>query len=67
MIIAKPEVRPDGLYSQSQAARALHVERHTVARYAARGLIKFRRRKAGRRPVTTGAEIVRCWRSVYHL
>ena len=55
MIITKPEVEPDGLYNQGQAAKALHVDRHTVARYANDGLIKFRVRKAGKVLITTGA------------
>jgi len=65
MIIRKPEVNPEGLYNQKQAAEALHVDRHTVARYEADGLIKFMVRKAGRAKVTTGAEILRCWQDMY--
>ena len=40
MIITRPEVEPDGLYNQTQAAKALHVDRHTIARYANDGFIK---------------------------
>lgn len=65
MIIRKPEVNPEGLYNQKQAAEALHVDRHTVARYEADGLIKFMVRKAGRTKVTTGAEILKCWKGMY--
>lgn len=65
MIITQPEVEPTGLYNQTQAAKALHIDRHTVAQYAKDGLIKFRVRKAGKRLVTTGAEIIKCWKSVY--
>lgn len=65
MIITKPEVDPKGLYSMTQAAKALHVDRHTVSRYAANGLINFRVRKAGRQKVTTGAEIIKCWSAMY--
>ena len=65
MIITKPEVEPDGLYNQWQAAKALHVDRHTVARYANEGLIKFRVRKSGKGLITTGAEIIKCWKSMY--
>lgn len=65
MITTKPEVEPDGLYNQRQAADALRIDRHTLARYAADGLIKFRVRKAGKKKVTTGAEIVKCWRTMY--
>lgn len=65
MITTKPEVVPNGLYSQRQAADALQVERHTISRYEANGLMKFRVRKAGCGKVTTGAEIIRCWQSMY--
>lgn len=65
MITTRPNVVPDGLYNQRQAAVALGVERHTIARYAADGLLKFRVRKAGKQRVTTGAQIVKCWESMY--
>lgn len=61
----RPTVSPTGLYNQKQAAEALQVDRHTVARYEAAGMIRFRTRKAGKARVTTGAEIVRCWNSRY--
>ena len=67
MIIDKPIVNPDGLYNQKQAAEALHKDRHTVARYEADGLIKFRVRKAGKVKVTTGAEIIKCWNGMYQI
>ena len=66
MIITKPDVNPEGFYNLSQTARALHVDRHTVARYAAQGYIHFKRRKLGRVRVTTGAEIIKCWKMIYH-
>lgn len=65
MIVTKPDVEPDGLYNQRQAAEALHIDRHTIARYAADGIIKFKVRKAGKTKITTGAEIIKCWRSMY--
>lgn len=65
MIIGKPDVILDGLYSQTQAARALCVDRHTVARYEADGLITFRVRKAGCRKVTTGRDIIECWKGMF--
>ena len=67
MIIDKPIVNPDGLYNQQQAAEALHIDRHTVARYEADGLIKFKIRKAGKAKVTTGAEIIKCWNGMYSI
>lgn len=60
MTTSKPEVDMAGLYSQKQAAEALKVDRHTVARYAANGAISFWPRSCGGK-VTTGAEIVKCW------
>jgi predicted site-specific integrase-resolvase len=65
MIIDKPEVTITGLYNQRQAAEALHINRHTLARYEADGCIKFRVRKAGKSKVTTGAEIIKCWQGMY--
>jgi predicted site-specific integrase-resolvase len=65
MIQTKPKVEPDALYNQRQAAAALGVERHTIARYEANGYIKFRVRKAGNTKVTTGAQIIKCWESMY--
>jgi hypothetical protein len=60
MTTSKPEVDINGLYSQKQTAGALGVDRHTVARYAANGVITFWPRACGGK-VTTGAEIVKCW------
>lgn len=65
MIISKPIVIEDGYYSQRQAADALHVDRHTIARYAKAGLIRFRVRKAGNSKVTKGSEIIKCWQSMF--
>ncbi len=65
MTTSKPNVDPEVLYGVTQAARALEIHRTTVRDYAIQGLIKFRIRKAGRRPVTTGAEIIKCWRAMY--
>lgn len=64
MIVEKPNVIPDGLYNQRQAAEALKVDRHTIARYEADGLILFRVRKAGKAKVTTGQQILKCWQSM---
>ncbi len=65
MIETKPKVAPEGLYTQAQAAKALQIDRHTVARYAENGVIRFKVRKAGMRKVTTGAEIIKCWKSTF--
>lgn len=65
MTTSRPNVDPDGLYNQREAAAALGVERHTIKRYEENGYIKFRVRKAGRGKVTTGKEICKCWESTY--
>lgn len=61
MNVSKPNVDLDGLYNQKQAAAALGVERHTLARYAAQGLIRFWGRPGVGGKVTTGSEIVNFW------
>ena len=63
MTTTKPQVDENGLYSQKQAAGALGVDRHTVARYAANVVIAFWPRPNGGK-VTTGAEIVKCWQRI---
>ncbi len=65
MIITKPNVEPDGIYNMTQAAKALQIDRHTLRRYADEGLVKLRIRKAGKRPVVLGSDIIKCWRAVY--
>ena len=60
MTTKRPNVEPEALYNQRQAADALRVNRHTIRKYEALGLITFRSR-APRARVTTGAEILRCW------
>lgn len=65
MIITRPDVEPSGLYNQRQAAEALHVDRHTIKRYADEGLIRFRVRRAGKGLVVSGSEIIKCWQSMY--
>jgi hypothetical protein len=49
----------------SDDAKSLRVERHTIKRYEANNLIRFRVRKAGNQKVTTGTEIIKCWQSMY--
>ena len=65
MIIKKPDVDAQGIYNRTQAAKALHVDRHTLARYERQGRIEFSVR--GNARVTTGTEIVRCWSGLYEI
>ena len=65
MIITEPQVTPTGLYNMSQAAKALEIDRHTLARYAANGDIKFRVRKVSKQKLVTGSEIIKGWKTMY--
>lgn len=65
MTSERPNVTMDGLYSQSQVARALAIDRHTVKRYEDSGLLKFKVRKANLRKVTTGKQIIKCWENCF--
>ena len=65
MVTTEPNVMPTGLYNQAQTAAALGVGRHTVARYEKAGYLLFKVRKVGGRKVTTGAQILKCWKSTY--
>lgn len=64
MIITEPQVTPNGLYNMGQAAKALEIDRHTLARYVANGDIKIRVRKASKQKVITGSEIIKCWKTM---
>lgn len=65
MTNTRPNVYPDGLYNQRETAAALKIDRHTVAKYEADGVLPFRTRKAGGRKVCTGAAIIKCWETMY--
>lgn len=66
MIPTKPDVYPDGLYTQSQTARALGVDRHTVKRYTTSGLLKCKVRKSDGRTVIKGTQILAVWGHLYN-
>ena len=58
MISKRPLLDPLAWYSQADVARALGVDRHTVARYDKAGYIKFRiHRHTGRR-VAQGMQVM---------
>ncbi|RRC99058.1 helix-turn-helix domain-containing protein [Prevotella sp. OH937_COT-195] len=61
MITTRPNVEYKGLYSQAQAARALGVDRHTIARYVKQGYINVRVRRTDRKTVIPGGEILKAW------
>lgn len=60
MIKNKPDINQDCVYSQSEAARALDVDRHTVARYVRSGELKSAKR--GTRNVIKGSAILQLWK-----
>jgi predicted site-specific integrase-resolvase len=65
MTSKKPNVYPDGLYTQAQAARALGVDRHTIKRYTDSGLLQAKNRKADKRLVIKGTQILAVWGRLY--
>lgn len=60
MIKNKPDINQDSVYSQSEAARALDIDRHTVARYVRSGELESARR--GTRNVIKGSAILQLWK-----
>ena len=50
MITTRPEVDYKGNYTQAQAAKALGVDRHTIARYVKQGYLKCKVRRFDRKP-----------------
>ena len=60
MIKKRPDINQDCVYSQSEAARALDIDRHTVARYVRSGELESARR--GTRNVIKGSAILQLWK-----
>lgn len=60
MIKNKPDINQDSVYSQSEAARALDIDRHTVARYVRSGELESAKR--GTRNVIKGSAILQLWK-----
>ena len=63
MIETEPKVKPEGLYSVTQTAIILGVNRQTIRQKEKNGDLKFKIRKATLRKVIKGSEILRFWRS----
>lgn len=61
MITTRPQVEYTGNYTQIQAARALGIDRHTIARYIKRGRIKAQVRKIDKKMIIKGSDILRVW------
>lgn len=57
----RPEVEYTGNYTQAQAARALGVDRHTIARYVKAGHLKAKVRKIDKKTIIKGSDILRVW------
>ncbi len=65
MTTTKPDVDPEGIYNIKQAIEALQISRTTFNRWMSNGYVKVRIRKTGGRPVVAGAEIIKCWKTMY--
>jgi len=60
MTPTRPDISPQGVYSQAEAARLLGVERHTLARWEQNGLEPFTRRGV-RGKWYRGRDLLRRW------
>lgn len=65
MITTRPEVKPDALYQQGEAAAALGIAPSTLHRYTADGLVKSAVRRTNGRRVWEGADLLKLWYFVY--
>ena len=61
MIPTRPDVEYTGNYTQAQAAKALGIDRHTIARYIKQGRLKSQIRKVDRRVIIKGRDILHIW------
>lgn len=60
MTAERPDISPQGVYSQAEAARLLGVERHTLARLEKIGLEPFTR-KGVRGKFYKGKDLLQRW------
>lgn len=66
MICSRPNIDPDGLYPQAEAARLLGVDRHTLARWEkdpSNPLEGFTRR-SDRAKVYKGKALLKAWGAI---
>ncbi len=64
MIHGKPEVELSAKYSLSETALKLQVSPSTIIRWTRSGQMRCQYRRINRRPVWTGEEILRIWRTI---
>lgn len=64
MIVTRPDVESDGIYTIAQAAKALQVDRHTVVRWVELGLVDYSVRKIDQKKVIRGSAIIEMWQSM---
>ena len=63
MTATKPDISPQGVYSQAEAARLLQVDRHTLARWERDPLFPLEgfTRKGGRGKFYRGVALLAMW------
>ena len=65
MISTEPQIPLNARYELRQVAEILRVDRSTILRWTHTGMMSCSIRRANRRRVWTGAEIIRVWRSQF--
>lgn len=64
MVADEPDVIPSARYTARETAQYLGVSPSTVRRWTRIGLMRCNYRRINRRPVWTGEEIIRAWKSI---
>lgn len=62
MTTNKPNINPEGLYNQKQAAEALEVSKATIRKWTRLGILHAEVRLATNRLCWSGAELIKFWR-----
>lgn len=60
----RPNVSSTSYYGPTAAAKLLGVSLSTLYRLRDRGCLRFNVRRAGSRPVISGAQLLRCWANI---